>query len=53
LGTLEPLLAEVEQATDITILAFVLAVAFLIGLAITGIDAVVGRIHRKRGRPTD
>ena len=46
-----PLVAEVGQASDIVLFAFVLVVALVVGLALFAIDAVVGRLRHK-GSPT-
>ena len=50
MANLDPVLvAEIGQASDITLLAFVLVVALVVGLGVAGIDALVARLHRRSG----
>lgn len=48
------LVANVSEAGDIVIFAIVLAATLVVGLALLGIDALVGRLREKRGaQPPD
>ncbi|MGI8809445.1 MAG: hypothetical protein ACR2KK_16720 [Acidimicrobiales bacterium] len=44
----QPVLAEVTQAGDIVVFAFVLGLVLVVGLALLGLDTLVGRHRRKR-----
>lgn len=45
-----PLVANVTEAGDVVLFAIVLATTLVVGLALLGIDAVVGRLGRRRAR---
>lgn len=47
----DPSLANTAEAGDIVLLALVLAGTLVVGLALFGIDQVVGRLRRRAGRP--
>ncbi len=42
-----PLVANVTEAGDIVLLAFVLALTLFVGLALFGLDTLVGRLRRR------
>ena len=50
MGGFEPIVGNVSEAGDIVVLALVLVLTPIIGLALFGIDAVVGRLRRRRTR---
>ena len=47
------LVANVAEAGDIVVFAFVLVMALVVGAALLAVDAVVRRLHAKRGKARD
>ncbi len=45
-----PLVGNVAEAGDIVLYAIALAVTLVVGLALFGMDVVIGRLRRRRAR---